>query len=137
MVSDELKQKVKEQIGYINAFHRGLFDVIDEAQVDAPPGWRVTTDRWSIDPLSEHAVRLGQVRVHHGDPEFKIFAIPHWLHVSGAVEFYGINEKTLTLALRQGKIEGADKHGKWRFPLLAMLEWDATRQRGPGQPRKG
>jgi len=130
MITDELKQRVKEQIGYINAFRRGLYDVISETQEDAPPGWMVTNGGWHSECDNPNAVRLGQVKVHHGDPHFKIYAVPHWLGVVGAVEFYGIKKSTLTKALRAGEITDAKKQGgKWRFRLLALLEWDATMQK--------
>jgi len=130
LISDELKQKVKEEIGYINVFRRGLYEVISEAQEDAPPGWMITNSGWHNECDDPNTVRLGQVRVHHGDPQFKIYAMPHWLGVTDAVEFYQVSKSTLTKALRQGKIDGAKKQsGKWRFKLLALLEWDATMQK--------
>ena len=130
MISDELKTKVKEQIGYINVFRRGVFDVLDEANEDAPPGWRVTYTGWHARDIPDGAVRVGQVRVHHGDPEFRLYAIPHWLEVAGAIEFYGVKKSSLTRALRRGEIARAKKRsGKWRFPLLSLLEWDGQQLR--------
>ena len=71
-------------VGSVNAFRRGLVEVLVELQESAPQGWRVAASAatHSFDPatpLWENAetepILLGFVRVHQDDPHF-----PIWLY---------------------------------------------------------
>lgn len=67
--------------GSINAFRRGLFEVIDERSGDLPDGWMLYSGHatHSYDPAPPAglpaAILMGFVRVHHGAPHY-----PVWLH---------------------------------------------------------
>lgn len=66
--------------GSINAFRRGVPDVLAEHEADLPDGWRLTFGNatHSYDPTPPanipSPILMGFVRVHHGDPHY-----PFWL----------------------------------------------------------
>jgi hypothetical protein len=65
-----------EQVGYHNYFRIGLQDALNLVQERCPDGWRAATDR-GIAPASwPLAVRVGQVKVVHGDPSFALYIVP-------------------------------------------------------------
>lgn len=78
-------------VGAVNAYLRGVYDVVDERQADAPDGWRVSAGSYSTHenhlpapdtPAAENEpILMGFVRVHHGDPRW-----PIWLWKRRATE---------------------------------------------------
>ena len=68
--------------GSINAFQRGLFEVIDERQKELPQGWVLTSGEHTrhsdppapIIPAAENEpILMGFVTVHHGDPSYPVW----------------------------------------------------------------
>lgn len=68
--------------GSINAYLRGLFEVIDERQADLPQGWILTsgehTHNYNPDPpaipaAENEPILMGFVTVHHGNPSFPVW----------------------------------------------------------------
>ena len=60
------------QAGYTNAYMKSVFEVKDNIQALLPDGFRVIVDRLDT-PIPASAIRVGQVRVRHGDPEFPLY----------------------------------------------------------------
>jgi hypothetical protein len=73
-VEDTELAEVAIQVGYINRFQQSLFDVIDEIQKSLPDGFRVTYE-WHGKPAPENSIRIGQVKIHSGDPEYPLYII--------------------------------------------------------------
>ena len=70
---------VKETLGHSNYYMRGTFEVVDEMQGrltrSGITDWKVGyCHRGQVMP--DGAVRVGQVKVHHGDPEFPLWVRP-------------------------------------------------------------
>jgi hypothetical protein len=66
--------EVKETVGYHNYFRVGAFEAQELVQAKCPDGWRAAVDVGG--PIPAGAVRVGQVRVHHGDPVFPLYVYP-------------------------------------------------------------
>lgn len=73
---------VARTCGYINAFQRGVYEVMDERRADLPPGWMLTAGECTheyhpsppvIPAAAAEPILMGWVRVHHGDPHFPIW----------------------------------------------------------------
>ncbi|MDI6872114.1 MAG: hypothetical protein QME79_12375 [Bacillota bacterium] len=69
-------QKIEEEVGYHNYFRIGAFEARDLVQAKCPPGWRAGVELFPNEPLPAGAVRVGQVRVHHGDPARVLYVYP-------------------------------------------------------------
>jgi hypothetical protein len=76
-VNDPELAWVATQIGYRNVFRRGVYEVRDEIQAELAEmgladGFIVTTVGGGT---PDSAVRIGQVRVHHGDPSYPLYVM--------------------------------------------------------------
>ena len=70
---------VKETLGHSNYYMRGTFEVVDEMQGrltrSGITDWKVGyCHRGQV--LPDGAVRVGQVKVHHGDSEYPLWVRP-------------------------------------------------------------
>ena len=75
---------VKETLGHSNYYMRGTFEVVDEMQGrltrSGITDWKVGyCHRGQV--LPDGAVRVGQVKVHHGDSEYPLWVRPTPDHV--------------------------------------------------------
>jgi len=72
-------EKVKETIGHCNYYMVGTFEArsIVQAQLDMAgiTDWRAGYSHW-CKTIPEDAVRVGQVKVHHGDQEYPLWVQP-------------------------------------------------------------
>ena len=62
------------QVGYYNIFRRGVYDVMDEIQEQLPDGFRVEYAD-SDQEVPPNVIRIGQVKVIHGDLDFPLYVI--------------------------------------------------------------
>lgn len=71
------------QINSANAYLRSVHDVVDDCQANAPEGWMITagwsTHEWDPEPedipaAENEPILMGLARVHHGDPQYPIWA---------------------------------------------------------------
>lgn len=63
------------RIGYINRYMQGVYEVVDEIAKDLPKGFMVSTGILSGGDRPKNAILIGQVRVRHGDPEYKLYLV--------------------------------------------------------------
>lgn len=70
-VDDAELAEVAISAGYINKFGQSLYEVIDEIQKELPRDFLVVTSKTA----PEGSIRIGQVKVHKGDPEFPLYIV--------------------------------------------------------------
>lgn len=63
------------QIGYINRYMQGVYEVVAEIEKDLPKQFMVITDVLSNNIRHKNAILLGKVRVRQGDPEYKLYLV--------------------------------------------------------------
>jgi hypothetical protein len=66
---------VARSVGYRNYFRVGCFEAADMISRDCPAGWRGAVAVMTSE-MPNGSVRVGQVKVHHGDPEYGLFVCP-------------------------------------------------------------
>ena len=66
---------VAVKIGYRNYFRVGAFEAADMISSDCPAGWRGSVMVITSE-MPAGSVRVGQVRVHQGDPAYGLFVCP-------------------------------------------------------------
>lgn len=70
-----MSEEIKAVVGHHNYFMIGVAEAEQKVQECCPPGWMARVNIWPRTPLPEGAVRVGQVRVHHGDPAYPLYVI--------------------------------------------------------------
>ena len=62
-------------VGYHNYYRTGVGAAVDMVQAECPGGWRAGFAGW-YQAIPANAVRVGQVRVRSGDPQFTLYIRP-------------------------------------------------------------
>jgi len=78
-MDEDIVNGVKTAVGYHNYYNIGVYDAVAHvarslAKAGLRGGW-LATHLGHKQPLPEYAVRVGQVRVHHGAPDFQLIII--------------------------------------------------------------
>ena len=71
-----MDEEIKRVVGYHNYFRIGVAEAEAKVQERCPSGWMARTQIWPSTPMPEGAVRVGQVKVHHGDPAYALYVCP-------------------------------------------------------------
>jgi hypothetical protein len=66
-------------VGYINLYMVGTAEAVEMVQRRCPEGWLATRGDWEPDASTATPVgyvRVGQVKVRHGDPAYPLYIYP-------------------------------------------------------------
>lgn len=78
-MDEDIVNGVKTAVGYHNYYNIGVYDAVAKVaqrlgEAGLRGGWHATNLPQN-DPLPENAVRVGQIRVRQGDPEFQLIIL--------------------------------------------------------------
>jgi hypothetical protein len=78
-MDEDIVNGVKTAVGYHNYYNIGVYDAVAKVakrlgEAGLRGGWHATSLQQN-DPLPENAVRVGQIRVRQGDPEFQLIIL--------------------------------------------------------------
>jgi len=71
-----VSEEIKAAVGYHNYFRIGTAEAEQKVQECCPAGWIARAQIWPSRRMPEGAVRVGQVRVHQGDPSYPLYVCP-------------------------------------------------------------
>ena len=71
-----MNDEIKKAVGYHNYFRIGVAEAEQKVQQACPSGWVARAQIWPNKPIPAGAIRVGQVRVHQGDPSYALYVYP-------------------------------------------------------------
>lgn len=107
--------EVKTTVGYHNYFRISLEEAVACVQEKCPAGWRAWASAFRANNPPEGAIRVGQVRVHQGDPEFPLYVIPTPMTTNDVAAVLGITPRRVRALARSRGVGQQVTRGTWLF----------------------
>jgi len=120
-VDDTELAEVAIQVGYCNAYCQGVFEVANEIQSSLPAGFRVEVGKIFNEKVPAGSIRVGQVKVRHGDPSFPLYIVRVR---RGRPPITGTGEKMIQTAvwLRRDQIEFLKSRGNLSWQVRELID---------------
>ena len=113
------------QAGYQNPYNhedKSVFDIAREIESTLPEGFRVVVETNRLAPAPQNSIRIGQVTVRHGDPDYPLYVVRKTPR--GRPTLTGEKLMQTALWLPREQIEWLKTHGNLSEQVRALIQAD-------------